>query len=65
MNQVITTQDVIQLWTIPHKKPPSITTIWRRIQEGHIPKPRRIGNTNLYNREEVIKLRDKAWGIAQ
>lgn len=60
---VCTVEEVIELWRLPNRKPPSITTIWRRTRQGHIPKPRKIGSTNLYDREEVIRLRNQAWGI--
>lgn len=63
MNNICTTQDVIKLWQLPNRKPPSITTIWRYTQQGLIPKPRKVGNVNLYNRDEVIKLRNKAWNV--
>lgn len=61
--QVCTTSQVIQLWTLPNKKPPSQVTIWRRIKRGEIPKPRKVGNQNLFNTEEVIRLRNQIWGI--
>lgn len=64
MSNVCTIDEVRQLWQLPNRKPPSITTIWRRTQSGQIPKPRRIGNINLYNRAEVIRLRNQAWGIS-
>lgn len=60
---VIVTEEVIRLWTLPNRKPPSTTTIWRYTRQGLIPKPRKIGNTNLYDREEVIKRRNRAWGL--
>ena len=63
MENLITLEEVAKLWTIPGKKPPCTTTLWRRRREGKIPKPRLIGNTNVYDREQVIKLRNKAWGI--
>ncbi|ULJ64203.1 hypothetical protein MIS33_08570 [Wielerella bovis] len=65
MENICTTEDVIELWTLPHRKPPSITTIWRRTREGKIPKPRKIGNVNLYDRREVIRLRDEALGVTK
>ena len=52
MKNLITKDQVKELWAIKGQKP----------REGKIPNPIRIGTTNLYNRDEVIRLRDKALG---
>ena len=65
VNQICTTEQVIELWTLPNRRPPSLTTIWRRIKTGHIPKPRKMGSVNVFNKAEVIRLRNAAWGIEE
>lgn len=62
MKNLITKEKVKELWEINGKKPCD-TTIWKRTRKGEIPTPIRVGTTNLYNRDEVIRLRDKALGI--
>ena len=61
---LINKAQVKELWTLPHsKKPPCDATIWHYTRQGKIPPPMRVGNTNLYNRDEVIRLRNLALGI--
>ncbi len=61
MKSLITKDQVKELWAIKGQKPCD-TTIWKRTRDGKIPPPIRVGTTNLYNRDEVIRLRDKALG---
>lgn len=64
MNQLISKKQLKELWTLPHNnKPPCDATIWHYTRQGKIPKPIRVGNANLYNREEAIRLRNEALGI--
>lgn len=60
INKLISKKQIIELWTLPDRKPPSETTIWRLTQSGLIPKPIKIGNVNLYNKEEALRLREEA-----
>lgn len=63
MENWITIDEVAKIWTIPGKKPPCTTTLWRRRRQGKIPEPKLVGNTNVYDKKQVIALRNKALGI--
>lgn len=65
LNNFICKQQVKELWTLPTKKPPSDATIWRYTIDGKVPKPIRIGATNLYDKEEVIRLRNQALQVIE
>lgn len=58
--KLISKKQVKELWTLPNHKPPSDSTIWHYTKQGKIPKPVKIGNFNLYKKEEVIRLRNQA-----
>lgn len=64
MNKLIPKTEVAKIWTLPGKKAPCDATIWRYTREGKIPQPRLIGRTNLYPLDEVVRLRNQAWGIS-
>ncbi|HRL34688.1 MAG TPA: hypothetical protein PLK27_07945 [Neisseria sp.] len=63
MDDLITIDEVIKLWTLPGKKPPCRATIWKYTREGKIPQPRLIGRSNVYKKAETIRLRNKQLGI--
>lgn len=62
---LITKQQLKELWQLPDGKLPVDSTIWKRTKDGVIPRPvNRIGRENLYNKQEVIRLRNEYWGIS-
>lgn len=64
ISKLISKKQVKELWTLPPRnKPPSDSTIWHYTRAGKIPQPIRIGGANLYNRDEVIRLRDEVLKI--
>lgn len=57
---LIRLEAVKALWQFDGGKMPSSTTVWRYIRKGLIPKPvMMIGSANLFDQNEVIRLRDK------
>lgn len=63
LDDIIDHASVVKLWTLPGKKPPCRSTLWRYQQNGHIPKPKRISGANFYQKSQVIRLRNAYWGL--
>ncbi len=63
LDDIIDHAGMVKLWTLPGKKPPCRSTIWRHQQSGRIPKPIRISGANFYKKSQVLNLRNAYWQL--